>query len=244
MKKTVGKIRSAIDNYNMIDENDKIAVGVSGGKDSLTLLFALSNLQSYYPKKFDLQAITLDLGFEGADFSQIQEFCNHNNINYTIKKTNIAEILFDIRKEKNPCSLCANLRRGALNNLALELGCNKVALGHHYDDVIETFFLSLFYEGRISCFAPVTYLGRKNIHIIRPLIYLPEKKIKSFAKKYNLPIAHNPCPANGNTKREYMKEFIKNLNYEHKGLKDRIFGAINRSKIDGWDGSVFKDEIE
>jgi len=234
MKRILSHVRRAIEDYDMIQEGDRIAVGVSGGKDSLTLLHALKALQRFYPKKFELEAITLSMGFKDVDLSGIQEMCSKIGVNYTIRPTNIAEVIFDIRKEKNPCSLCANLRRGALHNTALELGCNKVALGHHHDDVIETFFLSLFFEGRINCFSPVTYLDRKNIYLIRPMIYTPEKEIKGFARRMNLPVVFNPCPANGHTKRQYMKDLINNLNKENRGLKDRIFGAIQRSEIDGW----------
>jgi len=234
MKRILSYVRRAIEDYNMIEEGDRIAIGVSGGKDSLTLLCALKELQRFYPKKFELEAITLDMGFKDADFSKVQKMCEKIGVNYTVKPTNIAEIVFDIRKEKNPCSLCAKLRRGALHNAALELGCRKVALAHHFDDVLETFFLSLFFEGRINCFSPVTYLDKKDIYLIRPMIYTPEKDIKGLVKRMNFPVVFNPCPANGHTKRQYMKDLIRQLNKENKGLKKRIFGAIQRSEIDGW----------
>ncbi|NLY43343.1 MAG: tRNA 2-thiocytidine(32) synthetase TtcA [Clostridiaceae bacterium] len=234
MKRILSYLRRAIEDYHMIEEGDRIAVGVSGGKDSLTLLLALKSLQRFYPKKFEPEAITLDMGLEGFDTSNIQKMCEELGVNYTVKQTGIGKIVFDIRKETNPCSLCAKLRRGALHNTALELGCNKVALGHHKDDVIETFFLSLFFEGRISCFSPVTYLDRKKITLIRPMIYMPEKFIRREAEKLNLPVVFNPCPANGKTKRQYMKELIRNLDRENHGLKERVFGAIQRSCIDGW----------
>jgi len=234
MKRILSYVRRAIEDYNMIEEGDRIAIGVSGGKDSLTLLCALKELQRFYPKKFELEAITLDMGFKDADFSKVQKMCEKIGVNYTVKPTNIAEIVFDIRKEKNPCSLCAKLRQGALHNAALELGCRKVALAHHFDDVLETFFLSLFFEGRINCFSPVTYLDKKDIYLIRPMIYTPEKDIKGLVKRMNFPVVFNPCPANGHTKRQYMKDLIRQLNKENKGLKKRIFGAIQRSEIDGW----------
>ena len=224
----------------MINEGDKIAVGVSGGKDSLTLLAALANLKIFYPNKFELIAITLDMGFPGADFSGIKEFCDKLGVEYTVIKTDIKEIVFDIRKEENPCSLCAKMRRGILNDTAKSMGCNKVALGHHYEDVLETFFMSLFYEGRINCFSPVTYLSRKDIHVIRPLIYTPERNIKGVARKMELPIYKNPCPADGNTKRQEMKDFVNARTADDKRFKDIIFGAIKRSAIDGWDGSERK----
>jgi len=234
MKRILSYVRRAIEDYNMIEEGDRITIGVSGGKDSLTLLCALKELQRFYPKKFELEAITLDMGFKDADFSKVQKMCEKIGVNYTVKPTNIAEIVFDIRKEKNPCSLCAKLRRGALHNAALELGCRKVALAHHFDDVLETFFLSLFFEGRINCFSPVTYLDKKDIYLIRPMIYTPEKDIKGLVKRMNFPVVFNPCPANGHTKRQYMKDLIRQLNKENKGLKKRIFGAIQQSEIDGW----------
>ncbi|WP_242965159.1 tRNA 2-thiocytidine biosynthesis TtcA family protein [Petroclostridium xylanilyticum] len=234
MKRILSLVRKAVEDYDMIEDGDRIAVGVSGGKDSLTLLRALKALQRFYPKKFELEAITLSMGFDNFDLSGVRKMCEELGITYTVKPTNIAEVIFDIRKETNPCSLCAKMRRGALHDVALELGCKKVALGHHHDDVIETFFLSLFFEGRINCFSPVTYLDRKGIYLIRPMIYVPEKEIKGFSRRMELPVAFNPCPANGNTKRQYIKDLLKALNRENKGLKDRLFGAIQRSEIDGW----------
>ena len=234
MKSILSYVRRAVEDYNMIEEGDRIAVGVSGGKDSLTLLMALKGLQRFYPKKFELEAITLDMGFEGFDPSGIQKMCDELEVNYTVKSTGIGKIIFDVRKETNPCSLCAKLRRGALHNTALEQGCNKVALGHHNDDVIETFFLCLFFEGRINCFSPVTYLDRKNITLIRPMIYMPEKMTKKAVEKFHLPVAFNPCPANGETKRQYIKELLGDLDRENRGLKGKIFGAIQRSYINGW----------
>lgn len=233
MKRIIGQMRRAINDYNMIAHGDKVAVGVSGGKDSVTLLMALAQLREYSTVKFDIEAITLDC-FEGSDFSPISELCKAINVNYTIKKTNIGEVVFNIRHENNPCSLCANLRRGALHNAALEKGCKKVALGHHFDDVLETFFLSLFYEGRMNCFSPVTYLDRKDIYLIRPFIYVHEKNIKGAVRRHTLPIVHNPCPSNGNTKRHYIKKLLHTLDLENKGLKSRLFGALQRSNIDGW----------
>ncbi|MDK2799275.1 MAG: tRNA 2-thiocytidine biosynthesis protein TtcA [Clostridiales bacterium] len=234
MQRILSYLRKAVEDYNMIQDGDRIAIGVSGGKDSLTLLTALKALQRFYPKKFELEAITLTMGFDNFDLSGVQKLCDELGINYTIKPTNIAEVIFDIRKETNPCSLCAKMRRGALHDVALELGCKKVALGHHHDDVIETFFLSLFFEGRINCFSPVTYLDRKDIYLIRPMIYVPEKDIRGFSRRKALPVVASPCPANGNTKRQYIKELLADLNRENKGLKTRLFGAIQRSEIEGW----------
>lgn len=234
MKKITSLIRRAIEEYNMIDDGDRVAVGVSGGKDSLALLHALADLSKYYPKKFEVVGITLDMGYN-ADYSKIQEMCDRLGVQYIIKKTNIKEIIFDLRHEKNPCSLCAKMRRGALNDVVIEQGCRKVALGHHKDDVLETFFLSLFYEGRINCFSPVTYLDRTDIYQIRPMIFVPEKDIIGAARRLPLPVVHNECPANGYTKRQEMKDLIKQLDKTtNPGLKTRLFTAIKDSTIDGW----------
>lgn len=234
MKRTVSLIRRAIEDYGLIDEGDKIAVGVSGGKDSLVLLNALAELSHYYPKKFKVMGLTLDLGYN-ADYSAVQAMCDKIGVEYKIKKTNFKEIIFDIRKESNPCSLCAKMRRGALNDMALENGCKKVALGHHNDDVLETFFLSLIYEGRINCFSPSTYLDRTGITQIRPMIYVRERDIRGIVRKYDIPVVHNPCPANGVTKREYMKNLIRQIEKETTpGLKKRLFHAIQYSGIEGW----------
>lgn len=232
MKKILGRMRRAITDYNMIQDGDKLAVGLSGGKDSLTLLVALARLKTFLPEKFDLVAINLAMGFEGFDASGLEEVCKHYNITFVQRETYIGKIVFDIRNEKNPCSLCANLRRGALNNIAVEYGCNKVALGHHLDDTIETFFLSLFYEGRINTFSPVTYLDRKKLFVIRPMIYIPEAEIRGFIRKNGLPVVHNPCPANCHTNRQYIKDLIRDLGKDNPLIKERVFGAIQRSLPD------------
>ncbi len=233
MQKILSYMRRAVDDYNMIEDGDRIAVGVSGGKDSVTMLMGLAALRRFYPKKFELEAITLDMGFEGADFSPIAKLCEEIGVNYTLVKTDIKAVVFDIRKETNPCALCAKMRKGALNEKALELGCKKVALGHHNEDAIETFFLSLFYEGRLNCFSPVTYLDRKGVTLIRPLVYAPEKLVKSFAGNNEIPIVKNPCPADGNTKREKMKSFVAEQYVQDRGFKERVFGAMVRG-LDGW----------
>ncbi len=219
----------------MIQDGDHIAVGISGGKDSLILAGALAELKRYYPKNFSLTGLTLDLGYN-LDYSEIEAFCKKYDIEYKVKYTNIKEVVFDYRQEMNPCSLCAKMRRGALNDFAIEEGCNKVALGHHNDDVLETFMLSLLYEGRISCFSPVTYLDRTNIYQIRPLIYVRERDIKGVVNRLDIPVVKNPCPADGVTKREDMKELIAQLDKTTTpGLKKRMFTAISNSKIDGWE---------
>lgn len=234
MQKLLSYTRRAVDHYHMIEEGDRIAVGVSGGKDSLALLVALANLRRFYPKHYDVVAITLEMGYEEMDFSAVQALCDSLGVEYIRVPTQIKQIVFDIRREENPCSLCAKLRRGALHDAALAAGCKKVALGHHFDDVVETYMLSLMYEGRISCFKPVTWLDRRGITLIRPLLYTPEHYIRSFARRENLPIVHNPCPADGNTKRQEVKELLRTLEKENRGLRERIFGAIQRYPLDGW----------
>lgn len=234
MKRVLSFVRRGIDDYGMINEGDKVAVGVSAGKDSLTLLCALAQLKRFYPKRFELVAITVDMGFEGADFSEIKKLCDEFDVEYHIVPTQISKIIFDVRKEKNPCSLCAKMRRGALYNYAKQIGCTSVALGHHFDDVVETFMLNLFYEGRIGCFQPVTYLSNTDITLIRPMIYMPEKDVRYFASKNSLPVVKSPCPADGNTEREEMKQLLHGLERENKGLRYRIFGAIQRGEVDGF----------
>ena len=233
-KRILSFTRRAIDDYKMIEPGDKIAVGVSAGKDSLTLLCAMAQLRRFYPVPFELIAITVDMGFEGMDFSGIQALCDSLDVPYHILPTQISQVIFDVRKEKNPCSLCAKMRRGALYGGAKRLGCNKVALGHHFDDVVETFMLNLFYEGRLGCFQPVTYLSRRDLTLIRPMIYMPEKDVRYFAGKVELPVVKSPCPADGNTEREEMKQLLARLERENKGLRYRIFGAIQRGEIDGF----------
>ncbi len=218
----------------MIEEGDKIAVGLSGGKDSAALLCTLRDLQIFYPKKFELMAITVDMGFEGADYTKAEEFCREAGIEYVVKKTNLAEVIFDIRKEPNPCSLCAKMRRGILNETAKDLGCNKVALGHHFDDVVDTFMLNLIHEGRIASFSPVTYLSRSDITVIRPLSYAPEKDIKYFVRHNDLPVSPSLCPEDKHTERESMKQMVDDLDRKFKGVRHRIFGALQKQDISGW----------
>ena len=228
MQKLLSYLRRGVDDYAMINEGDKITVGVSGGKDSLALLYAMAKLRAFYPKKFELCAVTLDMGF-GMDFSPVADLCKELGVEYVVKQTDIAEIIFNIRKESNPCSLCAKMRRGALHDAALELGSHKVALGHHNDDALDTFMLSLVYEGRVNCFSPVTYLDRKDITLIRPLLYAPESYISGFAKRYELPLVKNRCPEDKRTKREYIKNLIRQLEKENPGFKTRLFTAIEGS---------------
>lgn len=229
-----GQARRAIDDYHMIDEGDKIAIGLSGGKDSLTLLHALHRLQKYYPKKFELMAITIHPGSDTFKTQELEKMCHDMDIPYIVYSSNITDVVFKIRKEKNPCSLCANMRRGMLNSIAIENGCTKIALGHHSDDVIETFLMSIFLNGKIHSFSPVTYLSRSDVKVIRPFIYVSEKDIRSVARKNQFPIVGKCCPQDGLTKREYMKDLIKNLQKDIPKVKANLLGAILRSEIPGW----------
>ncbi len=233
MRKILSSMRRAIQDYNMISPNDKIAVGVSGGKDSLALLCALAAYRKFSDIPFTVMGITLNLGFDGVDYGYVASLCEEIGVEYVVKNTDIAQIIFDIRQEKNPCSLCSKMRRGALNDLAIEHGCNKVALGHHNEDVIETFFLSLFYEGRLNCFSPVTYLSRTDINVIRPFIYTSEGDIKGYAKRANLPIVHNPCPMDGFSKRNDIKTFVNEKEALDHSFKTRMMHAI-QTGLDDW----------
>ncbi len=235
LQKLLSYVRRACDDYNMIEEGDKIAVGISGGKDSLTLLVALKHLQRFYPKKFDVMGITVSLGLPGFDLSPVHELCDGLSIPYTVVETDIGEVVFDTRNEKNPCSLCAKMRKGALNDEAVAAGCNKIALGHNKDDVIHTFMMSLFYEGRINVFSPVTHWDRTGLYAIRPLAYVPENEVRSFVKNNNITIVKSPCPVDGRTKREEMRKLAAELSKTYKNLDNNIFGAIQRAGVSGWE---------
>ncbi len=226
--------RKAIDEFGMIAPGDRIAVGISGGKDSLALLVALRQLQRFYPKKYSLQAVSTDLGFPNVDYSKIQDFCADLEVPFTRVKTEIAQIVFYEKQEKNPCSLCAKMRKGALNEAVKELNCNKVAYAHHRDDAVETMLLSLIFEGRFHTFSPVTYWDRMDLTLIRPFIFMREADIMGFQNKYQLPVAKSPCPADGRTKREYAKNLLRELNRDHPGVTERMFSAILNSDLKGW----------
>lgn len=234
MQKILSYMRKAIDEFNMIDDGDKIAIALSGGKDSITMLMAFKNLQIFYPKKFDIIAISVNPGFEFFDSKFLKETCKNLEIPYFEEKSHIKEIVFDIRKEKNPCSLCANLRRGILNSTAIREGCNKIALGHNEDDVLETFFLNLLYAGNINTFAPVSYMDRSKITLIRPLIYAPEKYIRNFIKRNSIKVMQKTCPMDGVSKREDMKNLIYNFQKSIPNIRANLYGAIKRSNIPGW----------
>lgn len=235
MQKILSHVRRCVEDFDMIAEGDSIAVGVSGGKDSLVALCALAQLAKFYPKHFDVKAISLDLGYDSMDFSPIARLCETLEVPYRVIKTDIKTVVFDIRKESNPCSLCANMRRGALNNAALEWGCSKVALGHHLDDAVDTFLMSLIYEGRLSCFTPMTFLDRTGITLLRPLLYCREFEIKSLARKLELPIVKNACPADTNSKRHRVKEIAQTLKDERADIYEKVFGAIQRLPLPGWE---------
>lgn len=236
MKNTIGKIRAAIDKYNMIKNGDKIAVGVSGGKDSLVLLCALNELRNYYPNKFDIIAITIDPYFNGlpTNYSKISYICSKLDIKHIIHKSSLWEIVFKIRNEKNPCSLCSKLRRGMLHNIAVENKCNVVALGHHLDDCVETFFMNLFHGAKIGCFSPVSYLSIKKLNLIRPLIFCSENEVSNFADRFNLPICKSTCPVDGNTERQKIHDMILSLETTYPKLRRKILSAIQDANIDNW----------
>ena len=233
MQKLIGLVRRCVEDYRMIEPGDKIGVGVSGGKDSLALLVFLAELRKYNHNPVELEAITIDMGL-GMDFSGIQQLCDQLEVPLTLVKTEIGPIIFDHRKEKNPCSMCSKMRRGALNQALLDRGLNKLALGHHYDDAVETFVMSLIYEGRISCFQPVTDLDRTGIIQIRPMLYIHERTIDSFAERANLPVLTNRCPVDKHTKREEIKDLVYELSSRYPDLKERIFGAMQRLPLPEW----------
>jgi tRNA(Ile)-lysidine synthase TilS/MesJ len=235
MQKLLSLFRSCTDDYRMISAGDRIAVGVSGGKDSLTLLVLLAEMKKFYPVPYEVEAFTVDMGLEGMDFSPIRSLCERLQVPYHLIRTGIGPILFEYRRENNPCSLCAKMRRGALGKAITEAGIHKIALGHHRDDAVETFLMSLLYEGRISCFEPVTYLDRTGVTQIRPMLYIPEKTVAHFAERYGLPVVHNTCPADKHTKREEVKDLIYELQGRYPGLKDKLFGAIQRYPLNNWE---------
>lgn len=234
LQQLYSRVRRALDDYNMIEDGDKIAIGISGGKDSLTLLYALAGLRKFYPKKYDLVAISVDLGIAEINMSDVQKLCEKLEVPLTLISTQIGPIIFEERKESSPCSLCAKMRKGALNEAALDLCCNKVAYAHHMDDIIETMFLSMIYEGKFYTFPPVTKLDKTNLTVIRPLMYVLEADVIGFKNKYELPVVKNLCPADGYTRREYTKQLIRQINQENPGVKKRFFHAIETGNIEGW----------
>lgn len=236
MEQLTGKMRAAMERYNMVQENSKIAVAVSGGKDSMALLWGMAKLSRYDPKRFSVIAITVDpcFGGEETDYSEVEALCRDWGIAYHIRRTALGSVIFEQRKEQNPCSLCARMRRGMLHNMALEAGCTSIALGHHWDDAVETFFLNLFYGGKIGCFAPKSYLSRKKLWLLRPMVFCREKEIAALVRKESFPVVKSKCPADGDTSRQSMKELIKMLEQTYPGLRTRVLGAMQRAGIDGW----------
>ena len=234
LQRLLSLTRQAVDDYALIDSGDKIAVCISGGKDSLTLLYALHGLKRFYPNEFELSAITVDLGFENFDLSPVRSLCSELSVPFTVVPTDIGKILFETRKESNPCALCAKMRKGALNETVKQMGCNKIAYAHHRDDLIETMLLSLIYEGRFYAFSPKTFLDRTELTVIRPMIYVSEADVIGFKNRFSLPVCKNPCPVDGKTKREYVKQLTKQLNLQAPGVKERLFHAITEGNIEGW----------
>ena len=234
LQRLLSLLRQAIDQYQMIEHGDHIAIGISGGKDSLTLLYGLSQLQKFYPKHFTLSAITVDMGLDTMNLEPVKTLCADFNVPYEIISTEIGKILFEARNEANPCSLCAKMRKGALNQKALELGCNKIAYAHHKDDLIETALMSLLYEGRFYSFPPVTHLDRTDLTVIRPLMLVSEADVKGFKNKYQLPVCKNPCPMDGHTHREYVKNLIRTLNTVSPGVRERLFHAVINGNFEDW----------
>lgn len=235
MNRFTGLVRRCVEDYKMIEDGETIAVGVSGGKDSVALLCALNNLRQYYPKRFALHAVTLSMGFEGMDYAPIAALCDKLGVPFTLRQSDLGKLIFEDRKEKNPCALCAKMRRGALADLCNELGIKKIALAHHYDDAVETFLMSLLFEGRIGCFQPVTYLSRTGLTQIRPLLYIGEGTVKSLVARHGLPVVENVCPMNGKSKREEVKTLFKTLGKQYPDLKTKIFGAMQRYPLAGWE---------
>lgn len=236
MQKLMSRMRAAMEKYNMIEDGDRIAVGLSGGKDSVALLVALAEMRRFYPKKYELVAITADMRFDNSDtdYSALEELCRKIDVPYVIKRTQLADIIFNIRKESNPCSLCAKMRRGILHDIALENNCNKIALGHHTDDAVETFFMNLLKGGNLDSFCPVTYLSRKNLYMIRPMVLATEAVVAGAVKQNNLPIVKSKCPMDHTSEREKTKELVRQLNREYPQLREKVIGALQRKGLSGW----------
>ena len=236
MQMLMSRMRAAMEKYNMVEDGDVIAVGVSGGKDSLALMYALSEMRRFYPKKYEVKAITADMCFFGekTDFSEITALCGKLGIEHIIRETELYHIIFETRKEKNPCSLCARMRRGILHDMTKEAGCNKLALGHHMDDAAETFMMNLLSGGRIESFRPVTYLSRKDLTMIRPMIFAAEKEVEKAANKTALPTVASPCPMDKTSNRNEMKELLKELNYKYPAVKEKIIGGLQNAELNGW----------
>lgn len=236
MQRLEGLMRKAMQEYDMIQPGDHVCVGVSGGKDSVALTIGLARLRSYYEKPFTLTALSLDPQFSGktTDYSPLEELFARYDVPYVVRRTDIGHIVFDVRREENPCSLCAKMRRGALHDAAKQLGCNKIALGHHLDDAIETFYMNLWREGRIGCFSPVTYLSRKELTFIRPMVLATEAEVVRAGRSLQLPVVKSTCPADGVTERQQMKLFVAEMVHKDPAFRQKMLGALQKSGIDGW----------
>lgn len=236
MQKLMGQMRAAMERYEMIAPGSRVAVGVSGGKDSLALLCGLAQLREYFPIPFTVTALTVDPQFGGqpTDYREIEELCRRLRVPYHIRRSTLGQIIFEDRKEKNPCSLCARMRRGMLHNMAKDAGCDRIALGHHYDDAVETFFMNLLECGSLGCFSPRTYLSRKGLTLIRPMIFCEEGDIRAAARRLQLPVTKSQCPADGNTAREKTKRLIAELQTSYPDLKAKVMGSMQRAGLDGW----------
>ena len=236
MQQIMSQIRAAVDSYQLIQPGDRIAVGISGGKDSLVLLCALANMRKFLPIKYDLVAITVDPCFDNiqTDFRQVEELCRRLQVKYEIRRSQLGNIIFEQRKESNPCSLCARMRRGILHDMSKKHNCNKLALGHHFDDAVQTFFMNLFYGGKIGCFSPMSYLSRKDLYLIRPMVFCEESKVESAAQRYHLPVVKSECPVDGHTCRQSTQELVKDLEKQFPDLRRKVMGALQRADIDGW----------
>lgn len=236
MQQIMSQIRAAVDSYQLIQPGDRIAVGISGGKDSLVLLCALANMRKFLPMKYDLVAITVDPCFDNiqTDFRQVEELCRRLQVKYEIRRSQLGNIIFEQRKESNPCSLCARMRRGILHDMSKKHNCNKLALGHHFDDAVQTFFMNLFYGGKIGCFSPMSYLSRKDLYLIRPMVFCEESKVESAAQRYHLPVVKSECPVDGHTCRQSTQELVKDLEKQFPDLRRKVIGALQRADIDGW----------
>ena len=235
LNKLTGLVRRCVDDYDMIKDGETIAVGISGGKDSLSLLRALENLRGFYPKRFSLHAVTLDIGFDGMDFSRVEQLCQTLGVPFTLRRKDLKRIVFEDGRNRNFCAICAKMRRGALHDLITELGIRKIALAHHFDDAVETFLLSLLYEGRLNCFQPVTYMDRTGVTQIRPMLYVKEETISRLVSICGLPVVYNTCPMNGASKREEIKVLLRGMGESYPEIKNRIFGSIQRLPLNGWE---------
>lgn len=234
LQKLLSLVRQAVERYGMIETGDRIAVGVSGGKDSLTLIMALKKLSEFYPEPFEVCGILVDLGYENTDSEEVRRFCEALPVEFSVVHTQIGQIVLEERKEKNPCALCAKMRKGALVQEALRMGCNKIAYAHHKDDFVETMLLSLIFQGQFYAFPPVTRFEDTKLTVLRPLMLVEEAQVRGFCNRYHIPVMKSPCPVDGTTKRAWAKELLGQIQREHPGAKERMFHAIAEGNIPDW----------